>query len=34
MWNWLVRLWRSLTRSKRPKFDPSHYRRTNLHGRH
>ena len=34
MWNWLVRFWRSLTRSKRSKFEPSPYHRTNLHGRH
>jgi hypothetical protein len=31
MWNWLVRLWRSLLPAKRSKFD--HYHRTNLHGR-
>ncbi len=33
MWNWLVRFWHTLMRSKR-KFDPTPYHRTNLHGRH
>jgi hypothetical protein len=34
MWNWLVRFWHSLMRSKPSKFDHSSYQRTNLHGRH
>ena len=34
MWNWLVRFWHWLMRSKRSEFGHSTYRRTNLHGRH
>jgi hypothetical protein len=35
MWNWLVRLWRSLTGSKEGRdVSPPSYRPSNLHGRH
>ncbi len=34
MWNWLVRLWRSVTDWKlRRSAEPVHYHRSNLHGR-
>jgi len=33
MWNWLVRMWRSLLRRKRPEVHHEAYYPSNLHAR-